>query len=163
MARRSPANPEYDEPRDDGTPVPRVENLFGLFRTQSAVPTGPARKLEEQIRIVSGVVYVYDQENDNWISLAPPAAVAASYPGRVASDGSEVLLPDGWSSVKHTTGSYSVTHGLGHSNFAVAAVCASEHVISITTHGTNAFDVAVADLAGNAADAAFSFVLSLAE
>ena len=44
------------------------------------------------------------------------------YGGAVAADGSAVKLPDGWtSSLPGSTGRFTVTHNLGHTNYSVVA------------------------------------------
>ncbi len=42
------------------------------------------------------------------------------YAGKVNADGTASKLPSGWTSAKGATGNYTVTHNLGHTNYAVA-------------------------------------------
>lgn len=53
------------------------------------------------------------------------ATGAEVYGGTVAANGTEVALPTGWSSAKNATGSYTVTHNLGHTDYAVTVSPAS--------------------------------------
>lgn len=121
MENPQPINPEYEAPGAEQDPhaVQRVEQVFGMFPTDDMQPTAPARKLDEQIRIVGGKVYVYDTEGNDWIPLASLERMAFS--GEVAADGSAVSLPAGWSVSKTATGTYRVTHNFGTTAYSVVA------------------------------------------
>jgi len=45
------------------------------------------------------------------------------YSGTIKFDGTPIRLPAGWSSIKNSTGAYTITHNLGASNYDFTAMC----------------------------------------
>jgi len=58
---------------------------------------------------VGGSARYYDMQGEEQMTFA----------GRVAAAGTSVRLPTGWSSVKNSTGDYTVTHNLGTGNYTI--------------------------------------------
>lgn len=146
-----------------GTPVLRLENIFGLFPSQDAVPTQPARKVSEQIRMVAGAPYIYDPESGTWIKLGG----AAIYAGRVGSDGTAgTPFPAGWTAAKSSAGRYTVTHNLGSTDYAVTVtnISAFSNAAAITDLSANSFEITLYEnttgATWNATDTAFMFMLA---
>lgn len=137
-----PHRPDFKPPELNDAQQERVENLGGLFRSQGEVPTKPARKLNEQIRIVEGVPYLYDTQTDTWISLGGPTM----YSGRVNSDGSAgTPFPPGWSITHNSTGIYQITHNLNADYTLVCTLYTAGAsriaVLNIRAQGVNNFDI----------------------
>lgn len=164
QADASSVDPVFTGPQIDTTSVPRLENLSGLFPSQDAVPTVPARKLNEQIRIVGGVPYIYDTANNVWIPLG---SSGSSFAGRVNSGGSAgTPFPAGWTVSRSSAGIYVVTHNLGDAGYVVQLQVIATLAITIanvSSIGTNAFEARLYNhISGDtwtATDTDFSFVL----
>lgn len=165
METPQPIKPQYVEPGAGENPVPRLENLTGLFRTQDDIPTVPARKLDEQIRIAGGVPYLYDTVSGDWI---PIGSTGVTYAGRVDSDGSaNTPMPAGWTTAKTATGIYVVTHNLGSAAYGVTFAVISGLFITIANLaviGANSFEVRfynhITGDTWSAANTPFSFILA---
>lgn len=164
MENNQPVDPSFAGVQVDTSLVQRLENLSGLFRSQDTVPTVPARKLDEQIRIVGSVPYLYDTESGTWISLG---STSVTYPGRVNADGSaSTPFPSGWSVAKTSAGHYTITHNLANSGYVVQLQVISSlaiTIVNLASIGANSFDVAIYNhVSGDtwsATDTAFAFVL----
>lgn len=154
MEKQQPLRPPFKKLDTQPPVTPRVEGLFGLFRSQDAVPTRPARKLDEQVRIVGGVLYIYDRDNDSWIRVGP-----FTYAGRVASNAAATPFPTGWSLNHSATGTYVVTHNFGTSDYAAVAIPAGAYITAITINN-NSFTITFRDTAGTLQDSNFSFIVS---
>ena len=91
-----------------------------------------------------------------------PAAGLSGVRGRVNANGTEAADTGGFTSVKDSTGAYTVTFGTPFA--AMPAVMLQAHDTSgarhsfITAISTSAFSVLCSDFAGNSADAVFSFI-----
>lgn len=168
METPRPTSPEYSDPYDtanQAAPVPRIEDLDGLFQTQDTVPTTPARKLYEQIRIVNGVVYIYDTANNDWIELSPTqTSPASTYGGTVTVAGAAgTPFPDSWT-VSVTGGVYTITHNLGHSNYTVVATISESSSLGylrIDSRNDDTFVISTYDTSGSSTARAFGFVLQV--
>lgn len=107
-------------------------------------------------------------EIGNMLGTATTARPAASdtrgpWAGSVAAAGSADKLPKGWSSVKNSTGNYTVTHNLGltASDYAVSAVSKAGTALRVerVVPGANSFDVVTVNTSDAAADCAFMFTM----
>src|SRR5262249_39554144 len=149
-------------------PVPRLEDLGGLFQTQDSVPTDPARKVYEQVRIVDGAVYLFDPKSNAWIKLEPQTV----YGGIVDPTGAAISLPSGWTSARSAKGNYVITHNFGTTDYSVNptidATADPTHNIAITvllSKGANSFTVNTINLLDPIANAprdfdyTFNFIL----
>lgn len=90
-------------------------------------------------------------------------ATVDSYGGTVASTGSALFLPTGWSSTKTGTGAYTVTHNLNNTNYAVV-LTASGGVLSIGvvyTINSNNFTLSFFSSGASLQDTKFCFVLHM--
>lgn len=87
---------------------------------------------------------------------------AKVYGGRVSSTGTATYLPSGWSSVRNSVGSYTVTHNLGTTSYASTPSVenASNLTAGISAIATNTFTVIVATTAAVLTDQAWTFVLA---
>jgi len=88
------------------------------------------------------------------------------YDGRVSAAGTGSGLPSGWSAVKTTTGTYTITHNLGTTNYTVTALregvatTTTGMVTNISSRLTNTFQVRTANNA-TLTDANINFILAL--
>ncbi len=164
MENNQPTDPIFTGTQVEIPPVPRLENLSGLFPSQDTVPTEPARKLNEQIRIVGGVPYIYDSANDAWVPLG---SSGNSFAGHVNSDGSAgTPFPAGWTVSRSSAGIYVVTHNLADAGYVVQLQVIATLAITIanlSSIGSNSFEVRLYNhITGDtwsATDTAFGFVL----
>lgn len=91
-----------------------------------------------------------------------PTGLSVVYWGEVASDGSAIRLPTGWTSATTGTGDYVVTHNLGNASYGVAANAISAYAFGkIPDTSANTFEIIFQDAAGNLANSSFTFILSL--
>lgn len=82
------------------------------------------------------------------------------YFGSVASDGTAVSLPVGWTSVKNGSGDYTVTHDLGTNNVGVTVnPMTAFGITKITAVGANSFEVQFVNDSGSTVDSTFIFIL----
>ncbi len=93
------------------------------------------------------------------------------YGGQVASDGSAVSLPIGWTSARNSTGRYTITHNLGTTAYAVVAcaLCSSFDLtnvtfmvisgLSVNTFQTDIYDGYIPHGTNPEVDRAFLFIL----
>lgn len=70
MEKQSPIKLEYNNQDFEIKKPMRLDEIFGMFRTVSAVPTGKPSKASDQIVIyISGAtfrLYVYETTNKAW-------------------------------------------------------------------------------------------------
>jgi len=66
--------------------------------------------------------------------------IAKIYSGRVASDGSAVKLPSGWSSSRTATGKYQITHNLGTTDYTITALANGKHSL-YSNKASNTIDI----------------------
>ena len=85
---------------------------------------------------------------------------AKVYGGHVNAAGTAVYLPTGWSSVRNSAGSFTITHNLGTTNYA-PVVGSSDLGIKVnhTAIGVNSFNVQTYNLVPNPIDSPFTFVV----
>lgn len=71
-------------------------------------------------------------------------------------------LPIGWSVAQTSTGVFTVTHNLGHTDYSVVATADStlDRTLERTVKATASFQVKTTDLANGASDVDFSFLLT---
>lgn len=87
---------------------------------------------------------------------------AGGYSGRVDSGGAAgTPFPTGWTSVKNSTGNYTVTHNLGTTAYAPVVSAVGSTAVTARVPGINANNVQVytTDSAGSLVDSAFSFII----
>lgn len=88
---------------------------------------------------------------------------AGVFVGRVNTNGSAIRLPSGWSVVRNSSGSYTVTHNLGVTNYAVTfeTVNTTFNVPTsrVSNHSSNFFTVNFYSLGASIEDTAFNFIL----
>ncbi len=111
-------------------------------------------RITELETLVGGIVrqgeYIF---NKNVHFGAGTKILGSIYPGSVASDGSAINLPNGWSSTKTATGKYTITHNLNSTRYVVSASpnqnLATEHDVTSKTSTTfkleTRLDLAFAD------------------
>lgn len=87
--------------------------------------------------------------------------LAIGYAGEVASDGSTVLLPPGWSAVKDSTGTYTITHNIGDTRYAIVLTCSNDvlGIASVVSLAANSCQVKTYSSAASLADRQFTFVV----
>ncbi len=97
-------------------------------------------------------------------TLTATAGAVEVFGGHVPSNGIGETLPSGWSAVRNSAGSYTVTHSLGLANAVDLAVSVTQvdqldfgHFIWIT-QAVNSFSVFFRDVDNTAEDEAFNFV-----
>lgn len=83
---------------------------------------------------------------------------AAIYHGRIASDGSAVELPSGWSCSKLSTGKYRITHSLGTTDYTIVQ-SANQRFSLYANLAANTCEVWSLDGTGAYHDAAMHFIL----
>lgn len=89
-------------------------------------------------------------------------ASSGGYAGRVDSAGvAGTPFPAGWTSVRNSLGSYTVTHNLGTTAYApvVSAVGSTAVTARVPTIANNSVQVFTTDATGSLADSAFSFII----
>lgn len=88
--------------------------------------------------------------------------IKATYAGSVNSGGTAIALPAGWSSVKNSTGDYSVTHNLGITAYiAVACIGVGVRFLAVSAQTSTRFDINTYDNTNTLADGPFQFTLTL--
>jgi hypothetical protein len=160
---KKPTIPEYKPNELLNDPVPRTENLSGLFSTVATVPTGVARKLHEQLRIFNNGVYIYDATNDQWLQIAgaTPSIYSARFSSTASKDSGSSIL----SAATGATGIYTVTHNLAHTSYSVTATLVNTGGagnggrIIVVSVGSTTFLVHTYDAGGTAADSAFNVII----
>lgn len=82
------------------------------------------------------------------------------YTGRVASTGTAVRLPSGWSSAQVAAGHYRINHTIGHTNYAPLVTPYNNAVTGcrVPTITSTYFDVIIYNSAGTATDSYFHFM-----
>jgi hypothetical protein len=150
--------PEYTEviiPPVEGT---HLVELDGLFETVPTTPSGKARRVFEQIRLneADGSVCFYDAKNNSWVCVGANSV----YAGYVVSNAAGTPFPAGWSVTNPSTGNYTVTHNLGHTDYVVTATFrAVTGFIQITSRGTANFVVNCKNASSVDANSDFFFTL----
>jgi len=160
--------------------------LYRIAGTDAGTPTAPAITqtsgttydilLYQALVTTAGAVTLTDERtlaevSDGSITPAKTtflddmSSAAAIYAGHVASDGSAVRLPSGWTSSKTNTGTYSIIHNLGTTSYVVVAVPSpSSNTVPTISAGpvsANSFTVYALDADVDAAlkDLAFMFIV----
>jgi hypothetical protein len=87
------------------------------------------------------------------------------YAGSVASDGTAIRLPQGWTSSRTSTGLYTITHNLGTTNYAPIVTAflnggTGFRAAQVHTQSANSFVIDIA-VSGTDTDSSFSFVVIL--
>lgn len=83
----------------------------------------------------------------------------AGYSGQVNANGTAGFLPSGWSSVKNSTGDYTVTHNLNDSTTAPMLTPSGGINIYLYSVGVNSFSYQTQSLGGGNTDAIAYFIL----
>lgn len=87
------------------------------------------------------------------------------YGGMINDSGTVIALPSGWSSVRNSTGNYTVTHNLGSAGYVVvgtvqaASVATDERIFQLINRGTNSFSYTTRGGSGGFADQVAHFIL----
>lgn len=151
--------PKYVDIDIPQTSETALQDVGGLLETVETAPSGKARRLIEQIKIVSGTVYVYDSGNDAWIVLGQET----TYGGEVVNNAAAAPFPSGWSVSHPSTGNHTVTHNLGHTNYVVVAMpnTTTPRAISVTSLSTTAFNLNFKNSAGSDTDTDFHFIVKV--
>jgi hypothetical protein len=151
--------PEYTENVPEEKTSTHLLSLEGLIETISANPTGKARRLWEQMKIVSdGSFWVYDASAGEWVR------VGATYVGAFNSAGTtQTPFPTGWSLNKTGTGTYEITHNLGTTSYTVTATpLGAYNIVQVASRNSNTFELYAVDRAtGSLANTGMNFILAL--
>jgi len=101
---------------------------------------------------------------DNIAYIDPAKWGTATRVGSVTAAGAANFLPRGWTCVKNSTGTYTVTHNLGTTGYSVAAVANSADSVTVerVLTSANSFAVVITGPTGALMDGAFTFTLSRA-
>lgn len=136
-------------------------DLDGVFETLDADPTGNPRDVYGQVKIngTDRTVCVRDTKNGVWICLGQET----TYGGYVKNGAADTPFPTGWSVSHPTTGNYTVTHDLGHSNYVVVVTPSNVTIPHYTSRGTTNFVVNFRNVALADTDTDFFFILKVQE
>lgn len=122
------------------------------------------KKIAESVLASSFKKRIGDTPTDalQLVNKAYVDSISSGYPGHVAFGGSpSTPFPTGWTSVHNSTGSYTVTHNLGTTLYAVEFTAFSQlSFFQITAQGANSFTVGTNNLGGSSADTEFYFTLT---
>jgi len=137
----------------------RLQNIWGYFKRVTGVPTYIPVNTDSTLALHTDKAQIdyYDDTNNQWRSIG--SSGSASYGGSVASDAGSNTLPSGWSASVNTT-TYTITHNLGTTAYAVAFSVASYSLKDVLqTRGANSFSVDFENSSGTAFATAFDFIL----
>lgn len=83
------------------------------------------------------------------------------YSGQVSSNAAGSFFPAGWTLNHAGTGSYTLTHNLGDTNYAIVVTSVSSNIYVAVTLGTNSVDIETFDASsGSNTNADFVFILT---
>lgn len=115
------------------------------------------QRVEQVERLVSPLV-----RGDGKYTTIPPNAI---YPtvGDIAAGGTANKIPAGWSSVKNSTGNYTITHNLGNTRYVVLLTPflspAGGVTVILSAMASTSFTVETFSVLNAAADVPFTFML----
>jgi len=157
LTSKSEVKIEYDEFAPQKKEETNIGDSTGLIESVSSTPTGIPRRFSEQFKVSAGIIYFYDQGSETWY----PIGVDTVYGGRVTSNASGTPFPTGWSLSHGSTGFYTITHNLGHSNYVVAVtLLTNPGRANISSDSTTSFTVRTQNASGSDADFDFYFVVT---
>lgn len=82
--------------------------------------------------------------------------------GAVDSTGVAIALPPGWTSIKNSTGDYTVTHNLATTAYiVVACIGIGVRFLALSTQLSNTFGINTYNNTNTLADGPFNFILTL--
>lgn len=116
-------------------------------------------ELWKQFTDLRDLVYRHKHtKNDQTEKLAATTQV---YGGQVASDGTAVKLPTGWTSSHTGTGQLRITHNLGNLNYAAVAtpLTANQITVFIADRQTTYVEFWIRDTSGIAQDKYIDFIV----
>ncbi len=121
------------------------------------------KRIEDLEREIRSFKFINRFQFNKDISIGQNARIlGAIFPGSVASDGSTVHLPTGWTATRTATGKYTVTHNLNLTRYVVLASPSQNLATELDTNTptSTAFKVETRlDLAF--ADCGFNFLVML--
>ncbi len=146
--------------------VPYIHSRIALFEASSfAGSAGPGGRVDIQGEgLGGGVQFSYWSAAgvlQSYIVLDKDG-IQYSQAGRVSSAGvASAKFPLNWSVAHTATGFYTITHNMGHSNYAVTATAIDNAsvVAGGRSIGSSTFVITTVDFTGNPVDTAFSFAV----
>lgn len=104
--------------------------------------------------------HTHNNIDSPYIATQPSTSTNSIFYGIVKSDGTAIILPDGWSSSRSSAGEYIVTHNLGTTSYGVVTNAVSQVSTHLPTpNSANFFQIFTTDSSGSVSDSNFTFIL----
>lgn len=151
--------PKYTDVPQDNLTEQHLNEINGVIQTLSTTPTGKARRMSEQFKIITGgALAFFDTVASVWYTLR------TSYGGAFDSAGTAgTPFPTGWTVSKTGTGTYLITHNLGTTSYTVAATpLGFYNIVQVASRQSTTFELYAVDRGtGAASNTAMNFILTL--
>jgi hypothetical protein len=136
------------------------QNPHAMFEGASGAPKLQPAAIDTTLEYDFDIVDATKLKVGGNEEISEIANITKMYAGQVASAGTAIDLPSGWSSSRPSTGNYTVTHNLGTTNYSIIPSTTSTNC-RWYNKSSNSFDVNIYNnnITPNDVNADFDFIL----